>query len=55
MKMDDIAKEIGYKNAATAKAKKSQCMSDLILRVTRALRKAGFDVTPKKRNYNGKN
>lgn len=55
MSMDEIAEEIGYKNATTAKAKKSQCMSDLINRVTRALRSAGFDVSPKRRNRNGKN
>ncbi len=36
------------KNAQTAKAKKSQCMTDLINRVTEALRRTGFDVTPKK-------
>lgn len=53
--MDEIADEIGYKNATTAKAKKSQCMNDLIKRVTSALHRAGFDVTPKKRNHNGKN
>ena len=55
MPMDEIAKEIGYRNATTAKAKKSQCMTDLIKRVADALRRAGFDVTPKKRNRNGKN
>ena len=55
MSMDEIATKIGYKNATTAKAKKSQCMSDLINRVTCALRTAGFDVKPKKRNRNGKN
>ena len=55
MPMDEIAKEIGYRNATTAKAKKSQCMTDLIKRVTDALRRAGFDVKPKKRNRNGKN
>ena len=48
MSMDEIATKIGYKNA-------SQCMSDLINRVTCALRNAGFDVKPKKRNRNGKN
>ena len=53
--MEDIAKETGLKNAQTAKAKKSQCMTDLINRVIEALRRAGFDVTPKKRNCNGKN
>ena len=53
--MEDIAEETGLKNAQTAKAKKSQCMTDLINRVTEALRCAGFDVTPKKRNRNGKN
>lgn len=55
LSMDEIAEEIGYKNATTAKAKKSQCMTDLISRVTSALRLAGFDVSPKKRNRNGKN
>lgn len=53
--MDEIAEEIGYKNATTAKAKKNQCMNDLIARVSRSLRNAGFEVTPKKRNRNGKN
>lgn len=51
----DIAEETGLKNAQTAKAKKSQCMTDLINRVTEALRRAGFDVIPKKRNRNGMN
>lgn len=55
MSMEEIAEEIGYKNATTAKAKKSQCMTDLIKRVTDALNRAGFDVKPKKRNRNGKN
>ena len=55
LSMDEIAEEIGYKNATTAKAKKSQCMTDLIRRVTDALNRAGFDVKPKKRNRNGKN
>lgn len=55
LSMVEIAEEIGYKNAQTAKAKKAQCMTDLIKRVTDALRRAGFDVTPKKRNRNGKN
>lgn len=55
MTMDDVAEEFGYKNAATAKQKKSQCMTDLIKRVTDALNRAGFDVKPKKRNRNGKN
>lgn len=55
MSMDEIAKEIGYRNAQTAKAKKSQCMTDLIKRVTDALNRAGFDIKPKNRNRNGKN
>ncbi len=55
MSMDEIAEEIGYKNATTAKTKKSQCMSDLIERVSLALRRAGFDITPKRRNRNGRN
>ena len=50
MSMDEIADEIGYRNAQTAKAKKSQCMTDLIKRVTDALNRAGFDIKPKKRN-----
>lgn len=52
--MEDIAEETGLKNAQTAKAKKSQCMKDLIKRVTEALRRAGFDVTPKKWKRDGK-
>ena len=55
LSMNKIADKIGYKNATTAKAKKSQCMNDLIKRVTNALNRAGFDVKPKKRNRNGKN
>lgn len=55
LSMDEIAEEIGYKNAQTAKAKKSQCMTDLITRVTDALNRAGFDIKPKRRNRNGKN
>ena len=55
MSMDESADEIGYRNAQTAKAKKSQCMTDLIKRVTDALNRAGFDIKPKKRNRNGKN
>lgn len=55
MSMDEIANELGYKNAQTVKAKKSQCMTDLIKRVTDALNRAGFSITPKKRNRNGKN
>ena len=53
--MEDIAEETGLKNAQTAKAKKSQCMTSLITRLTESLRRAGFDLTPKKRNRNGKN
>lgn len=53
--MEEIAEEVGLKNATTAKAKKNQCMNTLIERVTHALREAGFDVTPKKWNRNGKN
>ena len=48
LSMDEIAEEIGYKNATTAKAKKNTCMNDLILRLTTALRRSGFDVTPRK-------
>ena len=55
MSMAEIAEELGLKNADTAKARKSQCMTDLIKRVTDSLKRAGFDVKPKKRNSNGKN
>lgn len=55
MSMDEIADEIGYRNAQTAKAKKSQCMTDLIKRVIDALNRAGFDIKHKKRNRYGKN
>ncbi len=54
LSMDEIAEEIGYKNATTAKAKKNTCMNDLILRLTTALRRLGFDVTPKKWKKDGK-
>jgi RNA polymerase sigma factor (sigma-70 family) len=55
MSMAEIADEVGLKNADTAKSRKSQCMADLIERVTASLKRAGFDVQPKKRNSNGKN
>jgi DNA-directed RNA polymerase specialized sigma24 family protein len=40
--MDEIAEEVGYKNATTAKSKKNQCMKDLIARVKKALYVAGI-------------
>lgn len=55
MSLEEIAEEVGYRNAQTAKAKKSQCMTDLINRVTDALNRAGFNIKPKRRNRNGKN
>lgn len=55
IEMSDVAEELGYKNADTAKAKKAQCMKNLIQRVTKSLNDAGFEMTPKKRNRNGKN
>lgn len=57
MSMEEIAEQIGYKNAQTAKAKKNQCMqcmTDLSKRVTGSLNSAGYDIKPKKRNKNGK-
>ena len=54
LSMDEIAEEIGYKNATTAKAKKNTCMNDLILRLTTALRRHGFNVTPIKWKKDGK-
>lgn len=55
LSMKEIALRMGLKNADTAKAKKSQCMTDLINRVSDAVAKAGFNLKPKKRNSNGKN
>lgn len=55
LSMAEIAEKVGMKNANTVKAKKSQCMKDLIDRVTVALRMAGYDVSPKRRIRNGKN
>jgi hypothetical protein len=40
--MDKIAKTVGYKNADTVKAKKNQCMKNLIVRVKDALFRAGI-------------
>lgn len=51
--MAEIAQEIGFRNADTAKAKKYQCMSELTGRVVTALKQAGFDVKPKNRRKNG--
>lgn len=42
LSMDEIAERIGYKNATTAKSKKSQCMKDLIRRVKDSLLRAGI-------------
>lgn len=42
MRMDQIAAETGYKNAQTAKARKNQCMHDLVSRVKEALGQAGI-------------
>lgn len=40
--MQQIAIRTGYKNATTAKSKKSQCMKDLMRRVTGAFRREGL-------------
>lgn len=42
MSMDDIANEVGFKNARTAITRKNQCMKDLIVRVKRNLHRAGI-------------
>ena len=42
LSMDKIAEMVGYKNAQTAKAKKSQCMKDLIRRVKESLQRSGI-------------
>ena len=52
--MDNIAIALNFKNATTAKTKKSMCMTDLIKRVACSFKNAGFDISPKKRNPNGK-
>ena len=52
--MSNIATALNFKNATTAKTKKSMCMTDLINRVDCSFKKAGFNVSPKKRNPNGK-
>lgn len=40
--MAEIAELVGYKNATTAKSKKSQCMKDLSKRVKDSFRRAGI-------------
>lgn len=40
--MQQIAIRTGYKNATTAKSKKSQCMKDLINRITKTFRREGL-------------
>jgi hypothetical protein len=40
--MDQIAEEIGYRNARTAITRKNQCMKDLINRVKKTLHLAGI-------------
>ena len=42
LSMENIAEQIGYKNATTAKSKKSQCMKDLVARVKKSLSVAGL-------------
>lgn len=49
LSMEQIAEMLGYKNAATVKAKKCQCMAELVKHVTVALNRAGYDVKPRKR------
>lgn len=55
MSMDEIALATGYRNDKTVKTIKSRCMTDLIKRVTGAIKNAGFDIQPKKRKSNGRN
>lgn len=52
MTMEEIAAAVGYRNANTAKSKKSQCMKDLTKRVREALRRFGF-FTPNRDIRNG--
>ena len=40
--MNKIAEQIGYKNAQTAKVKKSKCMKDLVRRVKTSFRRSGI-------------
>ena len=42
LSMEQIAFRTGYKNSTTAKSKKSQCMKDLVKRVTTAFRREGL-------------
>lgn len=42
LSMDQIAEEIGYRNARTAITRKNQCMKDLINRVKKTLHLAGI-------------
>lgn len=42
LSMVEIAERTGYKNATTAKSKKSQCMKDLMRRITKAFQREGF-------------
>lgn len=51
----EIAEETGLKNSRTVISTKNRCMNDLTKRITKALRNAGFDLTPKRRNRNGRN
>ena len=53
--MVEIAEEIGFKNSDSVKAKKSQCMKDFISRLTKSLKDAGFNLSPKKKKTDGKN
>jgi RNA polymerase sigma factor (sigma-70 family) len=42
LSMEEIAGEVGLRNAATAKSKKSQCMKELVKRVKNSLHNAGI-------------
>lgn len=42
--MSEIASSVGYKNADTVKAKKTQCMKEFVKRTKAAFRRAGFNV-----------
>lgn len=42
LSMVEIAERTGYKNATTTKSKKSQCMKDLIKRITKAFQREGI-------------
>lgn len=44
LNMEEIAEEVGLKNASSAKVTKVRCMKDLMVRVKNAVRQAGINI-----------